>query len=112
MDVKYSCKCYLDFAYFLKALWQHDITKTRLFKYIENLPPKNENFQMKNSGSFHISISAQKHWLWVLVRTASAGAVLMYTHNLCFWAEIRKLMYSPVNPCFTVLKWGLMGSKL
>ena len=31
------------------------ITKTCLFKYIENFTTKNENFQMKNSGSFHIS---------------------------------------------------------
>ena len=31
------------------------ITKTHLFKYIENFNTKNENFQMKNSGSFHIS---------------------------------------------------------
>ena len=31
------------------------IMKTRLIKYIENLPPKTENFQIKNSGSFHIS---------------------------------------------------------
>ena len=42
------------------------ITKTHLFKYIENFTThihtqkkkkkkKNENFQMKNSGSFHIS---------------------------------------------------------
>ena len=31
------------------------ITKTRLFKYIENFTTKNENFQMKNSGNFHIS---------------------------------------------------------
>ena len=32
-----------------------NIMKTRLFKYIENFTTKNENFQMKNSGSFHIS---------------------------------------------------------
>ena len=38
-----------------------DITKTRLFKYIENFTTKNENFQMKMSVSFHIS--AQKHRL-------------------------------------------------
>ena len=31
------------------------ITKTHPFKYIENFTTKNENFQMKNSGSFHIS---------------------------------------------------------
>ena len=22
--------------------------------------------------------------------------------NLCFWAEIRKIMYTPVNPSFTI----------
>ena len=31
------------------------ITKTCLFKYIENLPSTNENFQIKNSDIFHIS---------------------------------------------------------
>ena len=33
------------------------------------LPPNNENFQIKNPDILHIS--AQKHTLWVLVRTAS-----------------------------------------
>ena len=23
-------------------------------------------------------------------------------HNLCFWAEIRKIMYTPINPSFTI----------
>ena len=31
------------------------ITKTRLIKSVENFATKDENFQMKNSGSFHIS---------------------------------------------------------
>ena len=31
------------------------ITKTCLFKYIEILPPKTENFQIKNADIFHIS---------------------------------------------------------
>ena len=31
------------------------ITKTCLFNYTENLPSKNENFQIKNSDIFHIS---------------------------------------------------------
>ena len=39
---------------------------------------------MKNLGIFHTE------------------AVLTSTHNLCFWAEIRKLMYTPVNPDITV----------
>ena len=32
-----------------------DITKTRLFKYIENFTSKTENFQIKISDIFHIS---------------------------------------------------------
>ena len=31
------------------------ITKTRFFKYVENFTTKKENFQIKNSGSFHSS---------------------------------------------------------
>ena len=46
---------------------------------------KNENFQMKISDNFHIS--AQK---------------MDCENNLCFWAEIRKIMYTPVNPSFTI----------
>ena len=49
--------------------------------------------------------------LIILSRTY-AEAVLTSTHNLCFWAEIRKIMYAPVNLSFTILKWGLSGSKL
>ena len=33
----------------------------------------------------------------------------MSTHDLCFRA---KIMYTPVNPSFTISKWGVMGSKL
>ena len=37
----------------------------------------------------------------------------MSTNNLCFWADIRKLVYTPVNTSFTVrIKMGLKGSKL
>ena len=46
------------------------ITKTPLFKYIENFTTKNWKFSDKNSDIFHIS--AQKHRLWVLVRTAES----------------------------------------
>ena len=41
------------------------------------LPPKNENFQMKNSGRFHIS--AQNIDCEYLLK-----AVQTNTHNLCF----------------------------
>ena len=39
----------------------------------------------------------------------STEAVLTSTHNLCFLAKIRKLCITPINPSFTILKWGLMG---
>ena len=61
IEIFYSVKnfCYLQ-----------RITKTRLFKYIKKiLPPKKWKFLDKNSDIF--LISAQKHRLWVLVRTAS-----------------------------------------
>ena len=32
-----------------------EVTKTRLFKYIETFTSKTENFQIKNSNIFHIS---------------------------------------------------------
>ena len=33
----------------------------------------------------------------------------MSTHNLCFRAKIRKIMYTPVNPNFIIIKWGVSG---
>ena len=47
------------------------------------LPPKNENFQIKNADIFHIS-----------AQNIDCGYSL--EHNLCFEAEIRKIMYTPV----------------
>ena len=46
------------------------ITKTRLFKYIENFTSKNWKFSDKNL--WYFSYFCSKHRLWVLVRTASA----------------------------------------
>ena len=58
------------------------------------LPPKIENFHVKNSDIFHIS--AQN------IDCGYGEAVLTSTHNICFRAEIRKIVYSPVNPSFTI----------
>ena len=71
--------------------------ETRLFKYIENFttPIKRKIFR---SDIFHI-----------LAQNTDCGyslelplAVLMSTHNLCFFSKIRKIMYTPVNPSFTI----------
>ena len=61
---------------------RRDITKTRLFKYTEIFTTKNSKFSVKNSDIF--SYFCSKHRLWVS------------THNLWFWAEIRK---NNLYPC-------------
>ena len=67
---------------------------------------KNEKFQLKNFDNF--LIFAPKHRLWVLVRTASAEAVLTSTHNLCFGAKIRKIGI-PLHTPVLLYKSGVQG---
>ena len=88
---------------------QYRITKTRLFKYTENFPTKNENFQIKNSDIFHIF--AQNIDCGYSLEPPQRDRSNEYPQSM-FWAEIRKIMYTPVNPSFTKKKWGLRGSKL
>ena len=45
------------------------LRKHAYLNILKILPPKNEKFQIKKSDIFRIS--AQKHTLWVIVRTAS-----------------------------------------
>ena len=72
-------------------------------------PPKNENFQIKNSNIFHIS--AQNIVCGYSLEPPRRGGSNEYPQSM-FLAEIRKIMYTPVNPSFTIYKWGLRGSKL
>ena len=53
----------------------------------------------------------QDHWSSgsFYAQNIDREAVLTSTHNLCFRAKIRKIMYTPVNPSFTTLKWGVKG---
>ena len=76
-----------------------NITKTSLFKYTENFTTKKiENFQIK------ILI-----FFLFLLKNIDCGYSLEpprwggsneYPQSM-FWAEIRKIMYTPVNPTFT-----------
>ena len=76
------------------------ITKTRLFKYIENFTTKkNENFQIKNSNIFHIS--AQNIDCVYSLEPPRRGGSNEYPQSM-FLSKIRKIMYTPVNPSFTV----------
>ena len=71
-------------------------------------PPKTENFQIKNPDIFHIS--AQNIDCGYSLEPPRRGGSNEYPQSM-FLAEIRKIMYTPVNPSFTIQKWGLRGSK-
>ena len=85
------------------------IMKRRLFKYIDSFTSKNRKFSGKKFWYF-FKFLLKTDCVYSLEPRRRGGS------NECpqsmFWAEIRKLMYTPVNPSFTTLKWGLRGSKL
>ena len=77
-----------------------NITKTRLFKYIENFTTKkNENFQIKQSDIF--LISAQNIDCGYSLEPPHRGGSNEYPQSM-FRAEIGQIMYTPVNPSFTI----------
>ena len=55
-------------------------------------------FRQENSDIFHIS--AQNIDCKYPLEPPRRGGSNEY-NNLCFWAEIRTIMYTPVNPSFT-----------
>ena len=57
-----------------------------------------ENFQIKNSDIFHIP-AQNIDWEYSLEPPHRGGS--NENHNLYF-SKIRKLMYTPVNPSFTI----------
>ena len=67
---------------------KRNITKTHLFKYIENFTTKTESFQIKILIFFIFLLKTE--------------TVLTSPHNLYFWTEVSKIMYNPVNTSFTV----------
>ena len=60
---------------------------------------KNENFQIKNSDIFHIA--AQNIDCGYSLEPPRRGGSNKYPQSM-FWAEIRKIMYTPVNLSFTI----------
>ena len=79
-----------------------------LLYHYENMPiqiywkfyhQKNESFQMKISKMFHIS--AQNIDCGYSLEPPRRGGSNKYPQSM-FWAEIRKIMYTPVNPSFTI----------
>ena len=60
---------------------------------------KNENFEKKNSDIFHVS--AQNTDCGFSLEPPRGGGSNDYPQSM-FLAEIRKIMYTPVNPSFTI----------
>ena len=84
------------------------MTKCAISTHYENTPiqlywkfynQKRENFQIKNFDIFRIS--AQNIDCGYLLEPPRPGGSNEYPQSL-FWAEIRKIMYTPVNPSFTI----------
>ena len=86
------------------------ITKTCLFKYIENFTTKNGNFSDKrNPLVFHIS--AQNIDCEYSLEPSQGGSSNEYPQSMLF-SKIRKIMYTPVNPEFYYIKMGFKGVKI
>ena len=60
---------------------------------------KRENFQTKIIDIFNIS--AQNIDCWYSLEPPRRGGSNEYSQSM-FWAEIRKIMYTPVNTSFTI----------
>ena len=76
------------------------ITKTRLFKSIENFTtPKEKFLEKKKSDIFHIS--AQNIDCGYSLEPRQRGGSNEYTQSMLF-SKLRKIMYTPINPSFTM----------
>ena len=79
--------------------YTHHYENTPIQIYWEFYHQKNENFQMKISDIFHIS--AQNIDCGYSLEPPQWGGSNEYPQSI-FWAEIRKIIYTPVNPSFTI----------
>ena len=86
------------------------ITKTRLFKYIENFTTKKmKNLDKKNSDIFHIS--AQNIDCEYSLEQPRRGSSNEYTQSM-FLSRNRKNNVYPCKPQFYYIKVGFKGVKI
>ena len=86
------------------------IQKHAYSNILKILQPKKENFQIKKTQIF-FHIPAQNIDCGYSLELPQWGSSNEYPQSM-FWAEIRKIMYTPVNPSFTIEKWGWKRSIL
>ena len=88
----------------------HSLRKHACSNILKISPPKNWKFSDKKLLIF-FHISAQNIDCGYSLEPPCRGSSNEYPQSI-FWAEIRKIMYTPVSLSFTIWKWGLWGSKL
>ena len=83
--------------------------KALLFKYIDNLTPKTENFQINYSDIFHIS--AQNINCGYSLEPPRRGGSNEYPQSM-FLSKNKKNNVYPYKPQFYYIKVGLKGVKI
>ena len=81
----------------LKIVLHYENTPIQIYWKFYN--QKRENFQIKNSDIFHIS--AQNIDCGYSLEPPQWGGSNEYPQSM-FFNKIRKIMYTPVNPSFTI----------
>ena len=67
--------------------------------YHQKKKKKKKKKNDKKSDIFHVS--AQNIDYGYSLESSRRGGLYVYSQSM-FWAEIRKMMYTPVNPSFTI----------
>ena len=85
------------------------ITIIRLYNTLRFFSCKNENYQLNILDIF--LIFAQNIDCRYKLELPHSGASNEYTSSM-FQSKNKKIVYTPVNPNLTLLKWSVRGSKL
>ena len=97
------------YVYSLQVFFMFIITKTRLFKYIENFITQNWKFSDKNSDNFHIS--AQNIDCGYSLEPPRRGGSDEYPQSIFLSRKNKNNVY-PCKPQFYYIKVGFKGVKL
>ena len=97
-------------VYYIEETPKNPLGKHAYSKILKILLPKKMKMIRKKILIFFLFLLIT--WIVGTRKNRLDKAGLTCTHNLCFRAEIRKIMCTPVNPSFNIYKRGLMGSKL
>ena len=93
-NISLGLECDKRYFSYYKTLRKHAYSNI-----LKILQPKTGKFSDKKF--LYFSYFCSKHRLWFSLEPPRRGGSNAY-HNLCFRAEIRKIMFTPVNPSFPV----------